>query len=169
MRWVAGAGVAVLLIPFVCAVLLVAPMAYRFIPLITGDLVSIYEAVAASVEHQMRGRTTDGREVPEIPWPALIAIDAVRYRQDFDRATPGSVEELAWTFVERHREVHNHCEGSDPIDPDLPYCYVEIHTWYTPREMAAVFESLGLGAEDQGWFQDLMDTIERYPEILRGG
>lgn len=163
-----AAAAALLLAPLACASLIAAPFAYRTIPLVTAETAPMYRAAAAAVQERMAAEITEGW-VPVIPWKPMIAVDAVRYRQDFSLASPGAATALAWAFVERHREVHAHCEGLDPVDPTVPYCYVEVHVWYTLRDQADTLDRLGITGDDRSWFQDLMDTITRHPEVLRGG
>lgn len=66
------------------------------VPLVSDQQLREYAEVAAEL-----------RPV-EVPWQALVALDAVRYRQDFSRVTKAFMRETAALFVACRREVERY-------------------------------------------------------------
>lgn len=51
-------------------------------------------------DHHLPQYSQAAGELPaEIPWQQLVAVDAVRFHQDFSRVTEASIRETAWLFV----------------------------------------------------------------------
>lgn len=83
MRGLAGA--CLLLIPLLLLLPVLGSVVLS-VPLLTDKQLAIYIDVAADLE------------VP-IPWDALVAVDAIRFQQDFSRVDRATVEETARLFV----------------------------------------------------------------------
>lgn len=177
MKVLVLAAAAVLLLPVACAAVITVPLAGRYIPQIPPQQVAMYRAAVAAVEQRIEDETTGDRPGITIPLPEMIAIDAVRFEQDFRRVTPAAAETLAWEFAERHTEDHYHCDPArlpplPPIHGTVPpelireFCDLHTHVWYTRRSLSQVLDRLAMTDEERGWVQDLLETLRRRPDIL---
>ncbi|MBP2071395.1 M23 family metallopeptidase [Thermoanaerobacterium saccharolyticum] len=71
--------------------------AYEKVPLVSYEQVQMYISIAEKVSESTKNPYSDGVEVD---WKNLVAIDAVRFNQDFSKANRDEIEELAKMFVE---------------------------------------------------------------------
>lgn len=71
--------------------------AYEKVPLVGYEQVQMYITTAERVSESTKNPYSDGVEVD---WKDLVAIDAVRFNQDFSKANRDEIEELAKMFIE---------------------------------------------------------------------
>jgi len=72
-------------------------IAYEKVPLVSYEQVQIYVTTAEKVSESTKNIYSDGVEVD---WKNLVAIDAVRFNQDFSKSNRDEIEELAKMFIE---------------------------------------------------------------------
>jgi murein DD-endopeptidase MepM/ murein hydrolase activator NlpD len=72
------------------------------IPLVSYEQIQMYISIAKKVSESTKNPYSEG---VEIDWKQLVAIDAVRFRQDFSKANSQEAEELAKLFIEKVGEV----------------------------------------------------------------
>jgi len=65
------------------------------VPMVSDEQIQLYVSVAQSME-------------AEVPWQTLVAVDAVRYRQDFSKVNRRSVQETANLLVACDQQVTDH-------------------------------------------------------------
>ncbi|WP_019123861.1 M23 family metallopeptidase [Brevibacillus massiliensis] len=82
----------IVLLPFAAILFIVSSFTtVKQIPAISPDQVQIYIKAVQQVEEET-GLWAD--------WKELVAIDAVRFQQDFSKATLSQARSLAWRFIE---------------------------------------------------------------------
>lgn len=122
------------LLPFAVLYLIVfMPLiSYESVPLILPSQVKIYIDAAEKVSQGKVG----------VDWRPLVAIDAVRFRQNFSKASPEKAEKLANMFIEEieHTETYTDADGKE---------YTSSWTEYVLRRREEVESMLGLNAEDR--------------------
>jgi len=105
------------------------------IPLVSYEQIQMYISIAKKVSESTKNPYSEGIE---IDWRQLIAIDAVRFRQDFSKANPQEVEELANLFLEKVGEVKVK-EGDE----------VKVYPIYRLRTLDEVLDILHFSREEK--------------------
>ncbi|EIV99927.1 M23 family metallopeptidase [Thermoanaerobacter siderophilus] len=105
------------------------------IPLVSYEQIQMYISIAKKVSESTKNPYSEG---VEIDWRQLVAIDAVRFKQDFSEANPQEVEELAKLFLEKVGEVKVK-EGDE----------VKIYPIYRLRSLDEVLNILHFSREEK--------------------
>lgn len=113
-RPIAAVVLTLLAIPVGLATVLAAALAS--VPLVSDQQIALY-AVAA-----------ERLPASGIGWEQMIAIDAVRFKQDFAKVTPETIRETAWMFVA--------CGSDDHVE--------ELH-YHLPRAWATIMHPVTIG------------------------
>lgn len=160
-------GAAVLLILPALLVAMVAGASLAVVPMVPDNQVALYQKAVADL------RAPDGSKLIGLRWQVLVAIDAVRNRQDFTKVTEPSIRELAQKFV---KEVHDPgggaCKGADAhcvckVERGGMVCTLQAHTRYEVRSADEVSAMLGM-TEDQRQQMFVMGSVET-PQGCLGG
>ncbi|MTI85629.1 MAG: hypothetical protein FH756_17465 [Firmicutes bacterium] len=72
---------------------------YKHVPIASPDRVQLYIEAAKSVTESTDSPCDGGVEL--IDWQQMIAIDAVRLKQEFENVTKSRTESLAESFIEQ--------------------------------------------------------------------
>lgn len=131
---------ALLAMPLLLALSL--PTVLLHVPLADTQTLAMYTRVAEEVR-ESTGVTVD--------WQVLVAIDAVRYEQDFSRVTLESIRALANRFLERHERTVD-C-GAEPN------CVPRVEVTYKLRSLSAVLAELHFSAEQQQLVSTYLATL----------
>ncbi|MGB9841017.1 M23 family metallopeptidase [Thermovenabulum sp.] len=128
-----------LLMPVILLILLFAgPItAYERVPLAAAGQIKIYVDAAEKVSEITKNPYSEGVEVD---WRPLVAVDAVRLKQDFSKATPAGAERLAEMFIEKTGEIKVK-EKDPPVVRSYPI--------YRLRSLDEVLDKLGFTEEEK--------------------
>jgi murein DD-endopeptidase MepM/ murein hydrolase activator NlpD len=126
-------------IPVILLILLFAgPItAYERVPLATPSQIKIYVDAAEKVSESTKNPYSEGVNVD---WRPLVAIDAVRFKQDFSKATPAGAERLAKLFIEKTDEIEVK-EGDPPVTKRYPI--------YRLKSLDEVLNDLNFSAQEK--------------------
>ncbi|HHW56768.1 MAG TPA: M23 family metallopeptidase [Clostridia bacterium] len=129
------------LIPFLLIALLFAgPITgAEKLPLINTEQIKMYIDVANKVSESTGSKYS---ERVQINWRQLVAIDAVRFQQDFSKANSYEIEELAKMFIEKVDEVEER-SGEPPNE------IVEVYPIYKLRSLDEVLNLLNFSASEK--------------------
>jgi len=133
-------------IPVILLILLFAGpiVAYERVPLATPSQIKIYVDAAQKVGESTKNPYSEG---VEIDWRPLVAIDAVRLKQDFSKATPAGAERLAEMFIEKTDEIEVK-EGDPPVTKRYPI--------YRLKSLDEVLNELNFSAEEKRKVMDYL-------------
>jgi len=133
-------------IPAILLILLFAgPItAYERVPLATPSQIKIYVDAAEKVSESTKNPYSEGVKVD---WKPLVAIDAVRFEQDFSKATPAGAERLAEMFIEKTDEIEVK-EGDPPVTKRYPI--------YRLKSLDEVLNELNFSAEEKRKVMDYL-------------
>jgi len=109
--------------------------AYERVPLASPGQIKIYVDAAKKISESTKNPYSEG---VEIDWRPLVAIDAVRFGQDFSKVSPTKAEMLAEMFIEKTGEIEVE-EGAPPVLRTYPV--------YRLRSLNEVLDKLGFTGE----------------------
>ncbi|TYP56841.1 M23 family metallopeptidase [Thermosediminibacter litoriperuensis] len=126
-------------IPAILLILLFAGpiVAYERVPLAAPSQIKIYVDAAEKVSETTKNPYSEGVNVD---WRPLVAIDAVRFKQDFSKATTAGAERLAEMFIEKTDEIEVE-EGDPPVVRSYPI--------YRLRSLDEVLDELIFSEEEK--------------------
>lgn len=125
------------------------------VPLVRNAQIDLYQKAAAQLT------APDGTNLEGLSWQLLIAIDAVRYQQDFSRADPASIQALAEMFIKEIEEPGNepcsgtqeHCqcktEADEKTGEEIEVCTLKPYVRYTLASTEEVLARLPLTDEQR--------------------
>lgn len=95
--------------------ILFALLFFFLMPVVIHERVPVASLEQAVSYHDIARQVSDMTQSPcdpgvEIDWQEMMAVDAVRYEQNFEKADPGSIKRLANMFIEESG-ICKVCEG----------------------------------------------------------
>lgn len=109
------------------------------IPLINTEQVKMYIYTANKVSDSTKNKYS---QRIQIDWRQLVAIDAVRFQQDFSKANPAEIEKLAKMFIKKVDEV-------EEIEGEFPNQVVKKYEVYKLRSLDEVLSLLNFSAAEK--------------------
>lgn len=133
-------------IPVILLILLFAGpiVAYERVPLAAPSQIKIYVDAAEKVSESTKNPYSEGVNVD---WRPLVAIDAVRFGQDFTRANPKDAENLARMFLKKVREIEV-AVGNPPVIKKYPI--------YELKSLDEVLEELKFSSKEKEKVKEYM-------------
>lgn len=119
---------------------------FLLIPLFFSAAATTAQSVPAIKTEQMKlyinVATAITKEKSRVSWKDLIAIDAIRYKQDFNKASNSNIRTLAERFIIEKEETRTAVD-----DDGREYTYIEIV--YESKSFNQVLDEMGFSEEEK--------------------
>lgn len=131
------------------------PMLLLSMPFASNTQIAQYVQISQTI-HKRKGVV--------VPWQDLAAIDAVRYRQNFNKTSSTEITQLAGMFLVAHKHKTETCHGTGKSR----HCTKTIKTTYTLRPLSVVMTQLGLSAQQQQQVNNMVQSLTTQTAIWTG-
>ncbi len=140
--------------------ILIGVLILLFIPIVISSSLVVTKSVPAIKPEEIRKYINVSNAIAEekckVDWRDLIAIDAVRFKQDFSRVTEGSIRDLAERFIITKEKIVTDEEGNEKTE-----------ITYECKPLSQVLDEMGF-TEEQKKEIELFRSIGLYT-LIGGG